>query len=528
MGCKTFNQQITEANQKITLNGSDLFGVVDNNTTYSITFTNLVTQLGVTGTLTDQSAGSATPVLASAVSNNYSIRGIAAGRGSAIALDAQDNIEVSTQVSNAGTSADGEGLIKDVTASTIEFRRLEAGPGIGISTDGNSIVIENTDVSTVSKTKIINTLDDFPAPVAGVITLEGETDYLIATDISTSNRFVFPSNTPCVIRSSDRRIVTLQSTTSSNMFTYTNPQVTIKDIDISCPNGTFLAPSSNTTGAIELFKISVTADTLGTIDKLPVFAAQSVTYTNIVTDGWTFTGACGATQFVSNFVVDIQAGIVVDLGTATFNRFGISEFVVADSGAGTTFLSGAAASANMNASSIAIVDQAITLGNATALNGITVDDAQWQFSNCNAISDTRTDALGYLSTSKTTTITTSGVPVVLNGDGAFVEQDASQMTVNSNGRITYNGVKDADLPITARLSVSPASGGAQRIGVYIAKNGVVITASEGYATVASGSEESVTVVWQDTASQGDYYEIYVENATSTNNVVTSTATFRFN
>lgn len=528
MGCKTFPEQIAEANSVTTLQGSDEFGIVRNTELKAITFDDVVTQLGVTGTLSDGAAAGATPVLASAVSNNYTIRGITGGRGSAIALDGNDNIEIRTQVANAGTASDGEGLIKSATASTIEWRRIQSGPGIGVSTDGDSIIIENTDVSNVSSTVIVNDINDFPTAVAGVITLEADKDYLITNDITTNNRFVLPNGSPCVIRSSDRRIVTLSYTGTGNMFTYTNPQVTMKNIDLQCANGTLFAPSSNTTGSIELFKISITADTLGSLDTLSVFAAQSVTYTLITTNGWSFANAIGAAQFVSNFVVSVLAGTVVNLGTATFNRFGMSEFIISSSAGGTTFLSGAAASANINSTSIAIVDQAITLGSITPLSTITVDDAQWQFANCNGIADTRTDALGYLSSAQTTVISVAGTAVVLNGNSAFIEEISSQMTVNNNGRITYNGVKDAKLPITARVSAAPASGGAQKIGVYIAKNGTIISASEAYATTSAGSDASITCIWQDTAGQNDYYEVWVENDTSTNDIVVSKCVFRIN
>ena len=528
MSCNKFGKEIARANQLQQLQDADLFGISRSGCTYSITFTGLVNQLGVTGTLQDGSQGGATPVLASASANNYVLRGVTSGRGSAVALDAQDNIQINTQVGNAGTTANGAALINDVTASTILFKRLLAGVGVSVNETAESIIIENSELSGTTKTVVVNELADFPDPQSGVITLEGDTDYLIANDIATNNRFVLPSNSPCVIRASDRRIITLQSTTTDAMFTYTSPLVTFKDIHISAPNGKVLTPDLSTQGAIELFKTSLTASELGLISGLGTFAVQSVIYNNITNNGWVFGTDVNAAQFVSNFVVNIAAGTVLDLGNNVFNRFGASEFVIVNSSMGTTWLSGLANSGNIGTESLAIIDQALTLGPITPLNGISNDDARWRFENCNDIPDTLTDALGYLSSPETTTISAVDTPVVLNGNGAFVSTTASQMTVNINGRITYDGVQGAQLPIDANLTIEPVSGGAIQIGVYIAKNGVVIAESEVYGTASSGDPANIIVIWQDTAQENDFYEVWVENETNSTNLLVDKFVFRVN
>lgn len=526
MGCKSYAQQVDEAVKVETLQGSDLFSIVRSSTTNGITFQNLVTQLGVTGSLTDSSAGGATPVLSSVSANNYNLRGIIGARGVSVGLDSQDNIEIRSNFANAGTTTDGAAIVPDVTATQIQFRRIQGGEGIDVIQNGDKIIVQNSEAAATTETVIINSVDDFPAPVSGVIQLEGK-DYLITSDVSTSNRFQVPSNQACVIRSADRAIVQLQSTTTGDMFTGTTPNLTIKNISISCPNGQFANLSSpSQSGQIELFKINLTCDRAGQINNLSACIFQSVVYNQIITRGWSFTGAIGAVQGFSNFVINQLAGIFLDLDSATFIQLSFEDTTLIQASVGTTFISGLPNNGNMVTGAIAVIDQAVTSPNMTPLVGVSATDAQWRFSNCNAILDTEVGALGYLSTQQATTISTVSTPVVLNGNGAFTSVNESQMTINNNGRITYNGVNDEKIDITAIVSLEPATGARDAYSVYFAKNNVVIAGSRGQGSGAGGDPSSITALWQDIASNGDFYEIYLANESDTSDILCTVSTFR--
>lgn len=522
MGCKTVVQEMADAITKAPTVSLKV-PYVENSTLYNMTYEGLTDLLGVTGTIEAVGAGDAVAVLTEPSANNYKIAGIESGRGVTATTSAEDGIALTANIANA--SAAGSEILVDGVSSQMLLRRLVGGNGISLTQTSSTIEIETTSAVVSTKTVLVSEVADFPAAVAGVITLEANTDYQLIADISTSNRFVIPDGS-CVLRGADRRIVTLTYTGSGNMFTYTSPAFTLKEISVSCASGTLFAPNAATSGAIEMFKVGITAATLGTVTNLTVFAAQSVTYNSITTDGWSFTGTVGAAQFVSNFVVNITAGTVVDLGTAVFSRFGISEFVIAASSGGTTWLSGAASSANMTSGSIAIIDQAITLGSITPLATITNEDARWQFTNCNEIGDTRPDGLLSFSTPTTTTILSSGTPVLVNG--TWVVERTSQFTGTAAGRLTYNGEKSATLPISGRVSAEPVSGSAIQIGVYLAKNGTVISASEAYGTATPGDTTSITFLWQEEVMPNDYFEIWVENATSTVNIQVDKAILRIN
>lgn len=528
MGCKTFPQQVTESQKTTTLDSGDYFGVSRSGTMYSITFSDFTTQLGVTGTLTDGSAGTATPVLRSVTTNDYILRGISGDSGITAQLDGNDDILISLNLANEGSSSNGAGTLIESSSNPKTFRRIRGGSGIAVSEETGTITITASSEATSTKTVVVNDIDDFPAAEAGVITLEADTDYLITADITTSNRFVLPSNDVCVIRAADRRITTLTYSGSDSMFTYTNPQASIKNIALSAANGTLFASSSSTTGAFDLFKVFIACDTVGSMDNLSTFTLDGVVFTSITTNGLTFTGTDIACRLQSVLFSNVSAGTCYDLGTATFRRFSIEGATVLASSAGTTLLSGLAASGNIGSGVLAQVTNVNITGSMTPLNTITIDDAQWKFFNSNVIPDTRTDAIGYLSASATTTISASGTPVVLNAGGNFVDVEASQMTITTGGRVTYDGVQGAKLPINATLSMAPSSGGSQQLGAYIAKNGVVITGSETYLTTSSGAPSSISVIWQDTPDNSDYYEVFIENDGATNDIVVDKFVFRFN
>jgi len=132
----------------------------------------------------------------------------------------------------------------------------------------------------------------------------------------------------------------------------------------------------------------------------------------------------------------------------------------------------------------------------------------------------------YTTTPATTTIASAGAAVLVAN--TWVVSRESQFTCTTAGRAVYTGVKDIVVPITAKCSVAPVSGTNIKIGVYIAKNGVIVAASEAYGTASAGSPASITVIWQDGLSTNDYLEVFVENDDNATDLSVETAQFRIN
>jgi hypothetical protein len=114
-----------------------------------------------------------------------------------------------------------------------------------------------------------------------------------------------------------------------------------------------------------------------------------------------------------------------------------------------------------------------------------------------------------------TTISTVDTPVKVLGTSTA--NSINQKFTHTDNRLTYVGALIRDFQVTATLSLT--SGNNNIIGVYVAKNGVVITSSEMYSTTSSGGRaESITCQTILELNQNDYIEIFVENSTGTTNI----------
>lgn len=147
--------------------------------------------------------------------------------------------------------------------------------------------------------------------------------------------------------------------------------------------------------------------------------------------------------------------------------------------------------------------------------------------NNGIVGDSHPDGiLSLVSNATNTVITTQSVPVL--AAGTWVVEDTSQFTGTTAGRLTYNGVNTDSFPITARVSMAPASGVTKTMGVTIAKNGTTIPASLAISTTDSGDPTSVSAIWQLSMSTGDFMEVFLSNETDTIDVLGSSAVLRVN
>lgn len=515
------SKKISEFQTQSLVQDSDLFTFVRGNTNYKLSWSSLKLDLGVTGSISPIGSPTSIPVLQS-FNNDYSIRGIETIKGMSATLSAENGVMLSNNFTQVGA---GQKIIKDLNAPQYEFKTILSGTNINVTDTGDSLRIDLVAEASASKTVVIAQESDFPDPVLGVITLEPDTDYLLVSDITTSNRFV--GSRPNTMRASSSQMVTLTYTGTGDMFTITNPSFKIVNITVSCPNGNlFNSTAPDLPGIVQMVESNVKeCETLGMIDGNFITRFTNVAFENIKTGGLTFNGA-NEILVVDVGVAFLGGGSLIDLGSSTFNSISIESGTIPVSAPGSFFLSGLANSGNLNPGGLGTVINNKGFGSGQPLNGITTDDARWNFFANNNIADTRPDALMYLSAVATTAIVTTSVPVLMNG--TWTESRTSQMTTTAAGRATYDGEKNSTLPITAKVSAEPVSGNGVQIGVYLAKNGVVINETEAYGTADAGKPTSITVIWQDSFSNGDYYEVFIENNTNTTDITVSTAQMRIN
>lgn len=118
-----------------------------------------------------------------------------------------------------------------------------------------------------------------------------------------------------------------------------------------------------------------------------------------------------------------------------------------------------------------------------------------------------------------TTISSTATPVKVAG--TWTADISNSFTGTTGGRLTYTGTETQIIRVSAVATLSPTSGSNQHISLYVAKNGTVISGSRQQSHISNGSDMPIAVVWQVSMATNDYIELFVQNGTTTNNIVVS-------
>jgi hypothetical protein len=146
----------------------------------------------------------------------------------------------------------------------------------------------------------------------------------------------------------------------------------------------------------------------------------------------------------------------------------------------------------------------------------------------NVIAISANDDLAYAESylqgnSTATVIASTATPVLIAGTWAFGVNTG--FTQTSGGRFTYNGTTTAVMTIHASITLDPVSAASQDLSVYVAKNGVVIAATRISAFISTGLTQNLSLSTNQSFATNDYVELFVRNATSTDNITVSSALF---
>ena len=525
--------KISEMVSITSVNPDGSLTVVQNGQNFKISQSDYIAGLGVTGTIVQEGPATATPVLDKAGTVN-NIRNLENGSGVKASVSAQNGI---TLEHNFIPGTTGTPVLIDETTLTPTILNIVAGTGISVARNNGAIQVALSATPTSNNTVIVNEISDFPAAVTGVITLVAGTDYFLTNDMTTANRFDISAGN-VVVRASDPSIVTLEYTGTGDMFTsVSGGSIRLRNIAFNCPNGRCwnLSDSAGlSTFLIDNVQI-VSCDKIGLITGTGV-GFGPVQFTSFIcisatTDGMEFAGVMTISARFVGCIGVMLAGSMFNLGTAVFSGITIDSCVAILVGAGSFFLSGAAASANIASDGIGEAISNRTSGLGTPLSSITPDDDLWQFALNDDIRDSRTDGLLSMQGNATATViaasSTDGSNAVLVA-GTWVVASTSQMTGSTAGRLTLSAHKPYRLPIDSSITVEPASGGTIQISSYVAVNGVVDVNSRRTASASAGTPVSIGVHWQYTFDVNDYVEVFVENNSSTVNLLASSAIHRVN
>lgn len=123
--------------------------------------------------------------------------------------------------------------------------------------------------------------------------------------------------------------------------------------------------------------------------------------------------------------------------------------------------------------------------------------------------------------STATTLSATDTPALVVG--TWSGGTASQFTASAGGRLTCNYSVTQVYTVSGSVSLTPTTGSAQGISLYIAKNGSVLPETRMEATVDSGTVVSLSTSALVSLGGTDYVELYIQNETATNSVTVSRA-----
>ena len=362
----------------------------------------------------------------------------------------------------------------------------------------------------------VSSLFDFPNPNgSNKIILEDNITYYLTTFIDLlGNTLVGGENTTIIGGSSENCGLTstgLATSTPLLKSQYTTPirHITIKNVGTALDfdgDGNIMA--LDWTGVNFL-----NVPTIGIIQNCSNFIFTKGAFLN--SGGMSFDGTIGTVAFnnslfdcdSANTIFDLQSGLTI---TRRFRI--IYSSIIALSGETAISLNASATIPNEGI----ILDTCNFSGGGTYLTGIDFQDNEALFVNNVGITNSKEIAQYYMNGNATvTTVSSSGVAYKVAG--TTINGALTSKFTHTNNRAAYTGSITRPFYVTATLSVE--SGNNNVIGIYISKNGTILTDSEVYITTnAGGRAEAATVQTLTTLEDTDYIEIFVENDTSTSNI----------
>ena len=409
---------------------------------------------------------------------------------------------------DATTISSTDGIIVDVVDNDVPNRVAYSD---FINLLGGDITIGGGDII------FVNSKDDLPTPVSNVITLLANVTYYFTTTVDLlGDRLVGGSNTVILGASSENsRITSTGLGVGVALFTteWTTPirHVTFQDVDTALDiDGSVNPPLALDWTGVNFLNVP----NIGLIDTADNFIFSKGAILN--SQNLQFSGTHGTIGIDNSiFVGSGSAGNILDiLSTCTITRRFrlIYSSVVAF---------GSSVGINVDASATIpvegyILDTINFSGGGTYLTGVTYEDNKTRFVNSKGIENTAEIGNYYMLNNATvTTISTVDTPV--KALGTTTSNAINQKFTHTDNRLTYVGALIRDFQVTATVSLF--SGNNRVIGVYVAKNGVVIPSSEMYSTTSgTGRAESVTCQTILELNENDYIEMWVENSSNSNNI----------
>lgn len=368
----------------------------------------------------------------------------------------------------------------------------------------------------------VNEAKDFGPSVGGVRTLRAGMTYLVISDVDLQGDRL-ETDGVVSIEGTSSETASLTSTgladgvpLLTSRYTLPIKFITFKDVH----TGFYIDDNSGAGAPLALDWLGVNflnVTVVGSVGDISNFVYDTGAF--LSSQGLTFTGAVGTAAFNNSlFQGNGSASNIISIeSTAVFSRRFrmVYSSVVAF---GSTVGINADVSATIPTEGF-ILDTVNFSGGSTYVSGLLVTDPKSRWLECRGIANSSAISNYYMNGNTTaTTIDTIGLAV--KASGTTTSSAITQRFTNTDNRTTYIGALQRDFKASVVMSLD--SGNNHQVGVYVAKNGTIITESEIYVTTnAGGRAEAAFCQAVVPMIAGDYIEVFVENDTAIADITVS-------
>lgn len=362
---------------------------------------------------------------------------------------------------------------------------------------------------------VVDEITGLPPSIDGVITLEANSTYYITSEIDLNgSRLVCSANTVILGPSSENS--RLKSTGLVGVAMISSEwSLPIRHITLESDVIFNLDATNNSNQALDWYGVNLISDNVGTVKNYSNFVVASMAFLNA--SGMVFDGTIGTIAFTDTLLSGSSGTIITIPSTATIERRFRINYCSVIVGTGQV---------GVNVSSLAsipvegyIFDTVNFSGDGAYTAGVEYDDNKSRWTECRGVTNS-SSITGYYMTGNVTQTVISATSTPVKVAGATTSTPISQRFNNTNNKAEYVGSITRDFKVTASISLS--SGNNNLIGVYVAKNGSVITESAvNVTTSASGRVENCICQVIVKLFDGDYVELFAENDTAASNITVS-------
>jgi hypothetical protein len=372
--------------------------------------------------------------------------------------------------------------------------------------------------------QFINSIDDFPAAIASVITLKSNVTYFICTSIDlVGSRLVGSSNTTIIGGSSENCRLKSTGLSAATALISSAWSLPIRNITIEHGTALNLDATANANQALDWFGVNFTdCAIIGTIKNYNNFVMNDSAFLN--SQGLTFDGTFGTIAFGNTLFDNRTSGtsIILPATLTITRRFRIiySSFICLSGETSISFNAGVTISDERY-----ILDTVNFSGGGTYLTGVTSTSNKALFTLCVGITNTNVNGQLYMQNNATVT-TVASANVFYKVLGTTTASSDNQKYLHSNNRLTNDAIIPRKFLIQCNLSFTSGSNNVCQFGFYDSVLATVRTPSKTKSTAnGTGRAENVSFNCVVTHKQGDYLEIRAANTSGANNITVTDMNF---